>query len=170
MSGFINSDGSALVEMNTQTMARNAQVFSATTTRVLAAGALTTGASLFNPANSGKTILIFSIKMGLNNNLIAGHATLTTSDPALGTTMTVANMKAGGATSAIASTLSYVNGAATQSGTVFDFFQAVAGDFRELLSNFKVIVLPAGAANGVAVFPSIPASGYWVVTFTYAEY
>jgi len=170
MSGFINSDGSALVEMNTQTMARSGQVFSATTTRVLASGALMTGASLFNPANSGKNILVFSIKMGLNNGLVAGHATLTTTDPALGTAMNVYNMKAGGPTSAIAGTLSYVNGAATQSGNVFDFFQAPTADFREMLSNFKVILLPAGAANGVAVFPSIPASGYWAVTFTYAEY
>lgn len=170
MSGFINSDGSALVEMNTQTWARNGQAFSATTTRVLAAGALTTGVSLFNPATSGKNILIFSIKMGLNNNLIAGQITLTTVDPALGTAMNVYNMKAGGAASAIASSLSYVNGAATQSGNVFDFFQAPAGDFREALLNNKVILLPAGSANGVALFPNIPAAGYWVVTFTYAEY
>lgn len=162
----------AIVEMNLQTWTRNAQVCSATTTRLLASAAQNCGASVFNPATSGKNILIFSIKMGLNNNLIAGQVTLTTADPAFGTAMNCLNMKAGGPASVLvaANSLSYVNGAATQSGTVFDFFQAPAGDFREALLNNKVILLPAGSANGVALFPSIPASGYWVVTITYVEY
>lgn len=114
------------------------------------------GLSIFNPANSGKTIEIISIQPFSSGSTPFGTLQLTTSDPAGGAGFTgsgsAINLKAGNTTASVASlssTASGVTASITVPGTYAGRYPMTANALTELLSNGVPIILPPG--NGLVV-------------------
>ena len=66
--------------------------------------------SIFNPAASGKNILIYSLRImaaSAASNSITARLKFTTTDPAYGSAATVSNQKAGGAASTIVASCTF---------------------------------------------------------------
>src|SRR6266700_2343058 len=91
-----------IVEDQIRAWTLNSQTFSATSGKQTAAGAINAGVSLFNPAASGKTLVVHACKL-MVGNVSFNVMTLTTSDPAYGTALTVTNNRAGSGTASVAS-------------------------------------------------------------------
>lgn len=114
--------------------------------------------SLFNPAGSGKTMLIFSLKTLSSNTGGSLHQyNFTTSDPAgaAGYTGTpaihtlVPKTAAPSVASAAQTATGSTSDIGTLVGTVIEEYIPVQGVTLEILTNGTVLVLPAG--NGLAV-------------------
>lgn len=166
----------AIVENNIQNWVRSGNGYSASTGKLASAtnGNLTVGGlSIFNPAASGKNILIYRILVHVS---VAAYtqANLTTVDPAFSNTVTPQNIKAGGAGSAasVTSSANGVTASVTVSGNIFG--EAVVSSSvptMELLTNGATILLPAGSANGVAIFPTLGTAGTaWAITAQWIEF
>ncbi len=123
----------------------NGQCFSATYNQTIGAAAQGNFAlSIFNPANSGKSILIFSSKVTLNYSIYTvGNLLLNTTDPTYNTAITPANLKAGSSTASIASVTANSATTTWPSGTNIDTSFAIP----EMLTNNAAILLPPG--NGL---------------------
>jgi len=144
----------------------NGQSFSATTGKLTAAGAINAGFSIFNPAASGKTVLIYSLKYVLGNNSF-NTLNLTTTDPLFGSALTVTNNKAGTATSSIASA-TYTNSNVASSGTLNDTTGSASNTLTQIFFNGDVLVLPAG--NGAAFYLNISGANSWACTAEWIEF
>lgn len=129
----------------------NGQGFNATTGVVTAAAVGDYGLSVFNPAASGKNVLLYSMKAYNFTNSTQTFAYSTTADPALGSAPTVANLKAGGGSSVASVSYSAGNVLVPSSGTL-DAGSMPVYTIYELLTNGAVILLPAGAADGVSLY------------------
>lgn len=165
-----------ITEAMVQNLIRNAQGYQATTGRLVTAtnANLQMGMSLFNPIGSGKSIMITSAKATCQN---ASAVTVqnTTTDPAYATTITATNLKLGGTASVLTSSLTSAASGATAgiatSGSVYDATYVAATSFVELLANGNVIILPAGAANGISMFVTVTTAGNaWSFTFRWIEF
>lgn len=187
MSGFLGSDGSALIGglnplnivrgvavdtlgnvgtiSNIQQLILNGQGFSAATGKLATAtnaNLVVGGLGIFNPANSLKSLLIYSLRVSVGN---AGtcQSNLTTVDPAFGNALSAVNTKAGSAIASVAALSSSANGVAaavTPIGSMFDSFLSNTNVMLELLDNGTFILLPAGvSSNGLAVYPFVAAAG-----------
>jgi hypothetical protein len=145
----------------------NGQGFSATTGKLTAGGsAITGGLSVFNPAASGKTLLIYSIKFMIGSNNY-NQINLTTADPALGTAVSAVNMKAGSSNASVAS-CSSANTTVTPAGTMVDMTSSGTNFNMQALSNGQVFVIPAG--NGLCFYSNVAASAAWYVAFAWIEF
>lgn len=128
---------------------RNGQGYNYSTGQQTTAGAAnSTEVSLFNPAASGKSLLVYSIRVFITIASF-GQLRLITVDPAL-TAGTLQNMKPGGAGSVANFTWSVV--AQSVIGAALDSLSSNGAPNIELLTNGAVWLLPSGAANGLAVF------------------
>ncbi|MDQ2717434.1 MAG: hypothetical protein M3Z08_21270 [Chloroflexota bacterium] len=152
-----------LTEANIQNFIRSGQGFSTTTGKLTSGGTITTGLSIFNPNASGKTLLVFSIRVAVGSSNFHTIG-LTTTDPALGTAATIVNSKPGGASS-IAST-SYANTAVTPAGSTFDTFQVIASSMTEALTNGAILVVPP---NNGAVLYVATATNNWIASMKWLE-
>ena len=183
MTGYMNSDGSALVgALNpssvgqsltldalgnlkvtpggnpvtnpaiTQDQIRawiaNGQGFSASTGILnSAAGTNNYPLSVFNPNNSGKSILLYSIQVSNGSGGMTALLQLVTSNPTFTNPITPINMKAGGPSSVAAIT------AVTTSQTIAAPYEQVvtlASTTLELLTNGAVVLLPSN--NGLVAY------------------
>ncbi|GCE21611.1 hypothetical protein [Dictyobacter kobayashii] len=127
--------------------------------------------SLFNPAGSGKSILVYSLRVAASNaatNAINARLKLTTSDPAYGSQATVSNQKAGGAASAIASSCTYTTTSTTPTAP-FAMVDIGNGPL-ELLQNEQCVYLPAGSANGLTLTLETSAAGSYIISMKYVEF
>jgi hypothetical protein len=127
--------------------------------------------SIFNPSASGKTILIYSLRIMAATavaNSITARLKFTTTDPAYSSSATVSNLKAGVSASAIAASCTYVT-ANTTPVAPFAQIDSANGPF-ELLQNEQIIVLPAGAANGITLLLETYAAGSYSISAKYVEF
>ncbi len=152
-----------LVEANTQNFIRAGQGFGVTTGKQTTTGAITTGLALFNPAASGKTLLVFSARVAVASSSFHTLA-LVSSDPALGSALTGVNSRPGGAASVASA--SYSNAAVTPTGTTFDVFEALANTLTEALGGGAILALPPG--SGLALYVSTSTNN-WVASLKWLE-
>ena len=127
--------------------------------------------SIFNPSTSGKTILIYSLRVTAGSataSSIAARLKFTSSDPAYSSSATVSNLKAGAAASAIASSCTYVT---TTTSPVAPFAQIdIANGPLELLQNDQIIVLPSGTSNGITLLLETYAAASYSISGKYVEF
>lgn len=142
ISGSSSITAALITEDQIRAWIANGQGYAATTGKQTSASAVLTGLSIFNPSNSGKTIIVYSAKTGTAANAFYQLNAGITSDPALGTTATIVNLKGGGPNSIASAT--YANVAVTPAGSQVEAIQMVANNLVEFLTNGAVLVLPAG--------------------------
>jgi hypothetical protein len=149
--------------------------FAATTGKVTAPGAATLGFQLFNPANSGKNILIYSIKL---DNAAAGFDDLrqTTADVSsiagwANTAIVPVNREGGGGASIATIGYSNVNLTGGLLGSSTDTPNSTGNVPTELLTNGDCIFLPASASiNGFALYLNLTGTTVWSVGVKYLEW
>jgi hypothetical protein len=144
----------------------NGQSFSATTNKQTAAGSINAGFSIFNPAASGKTLLIYSLKYTIGNNSF-NTINFTTSDPAFGSSLTVTNNNAGSAAASIASA-TFTNTNVTSAGTINDTTGSATNTMTQVLLNGDYLVIPA--SNGCAFYANISGANAWCVSAAWIEF
>jgi hypothetical protein len=134
-------------------------------------GSVNLGLSLFNPANSGKSILVYSIRI-----FCTGYAmfflALSNIDPALGTSAVITNAMPGATPTSVASaTYTNTNLTPPVSNTILEGVQA-AGNYTacDLLSNNSIYILPKGSASGLLLFFNSSATNTWIATIKGVEY
>ncbi|MBX5455901.1 MAG: hypothetical protein IRZ31_03285 [Thermogemmatispora sp.] len=141
----------------------NGQGYSVTTGKQTSTATATTGLSLFNPSSSGKTLLVFSARVA--EAASSWHQlNLTSSDPALGTTLTPLNLKAGGPASVASASMS--NNNLTPVGSQIDTLLLVSNTTIDFLSNGTLIILPPG--NGLALYVAT-SSNSWAAVLKWLE-
>lgn len=143
----------------------NGQGFTATTGKLTAGGAITGGLSIFNPNASGKTLIIISLSYIIGNNSF-NQLNLTTSDPALGTTVSPTNNKAGSGTTSVTS-CSSANTNVTPAGTLNMSIGSASNTFTQTFTNGNVLSIPPN--NGVTFYSNLSGANSWAVTFTWVE-
>lgn len=125
---------------------------------------------VFNPAGSGKNILIYSLSISSGTAGATGMSVLltyVTADPVYGSAAVVVNARCGGVASAIASSCTFTTINQSVSGTI----QFVSSNSPvELLTNGSMVLLPAGSANGVTVFLQTYAAGIGNITAKWIEF
>lgn len=165
------------VEQMVSLAIRNGQGFSATTGRQVTAtnANLTMGMGLWNAANSGKSILLYSIRAGQQASGTSQQLNLTTANPTMGSALTSYNLNTGSATASV-TTLSYPGASATASvsiigNNIHQLFFASNVD-NEFLGNGQILLLPAGATGyGVAVYTQVATAGNaYAVTMKWIEF
>lgn len=169
----VNMGASATTPLITQDQIRawiaSGQGFTGSTGKQNApASTATYGLSVFNPAGSGKTLLLFSLKAvyaGANNTHLV---TLTATDPALGNTGLVTNNKAGSGITSVAST-TYATANQSIAGSTHDYVQTAQNGTLEVFTNGDVVLLMPG--YGLAFWMNITsAGGNWGVTASWIEF
>ena len=143
----------------------NGQGFTATTGKLTAGSAITGGLSVFNPNASGKTLIILSLSYIIGNNSF-NQVNLTTSDPALGTSVSATNNKAASATASVAS-CSSSNTNVTPAGTLNMSIGSASNAFTQALANGNVLVIPPN--NGIAFYSNLSGTNSWAVTLSWVE-
>lgn len=135
-----------------------------------AAGTTNNPLCIFNPAASGKSILIYSLSLSSGTagaNSIAALLQYVTVDPAYETPAVIVNARAGGAASTIAASCTFT---AVDQSPVGSFARFVVSTQPiELLTHGSVIYLPAGSAHGVTVFLQTYAAGIGNITAHWIE-
>ncbi|WP_126598559.1 hypothetical protein [Dictyobacter aurantiacus] len=124
--------------------------------------------SLFNPAASGKNILVYSLRVAASAGGINARVKMTGSDPAYGSAATVSNQKAGGSASAIAASCTYSTSSTAPTGPFA--LADIGSGALELLQNEQCLLLPAGSSNGLTLTLETSAAGSYVSSIKYVEY
>lgn len=194
MTNFVNADGSALmgalnpagigqalqmdgggnlqVQDWVHTLTQQGKAYSATTGLLNSTGGTNNyPLSIFNPAGSGKNILIYALHISSGTssaNSISVFVQNTTSNPAYATTANIINARLGGAASAIATSCTFTTTSQTLNGPYMQV--EVSTSPIELLLNGALILLPAGTANGVTVFLQTYAAGFNTITARWLEF
>lgn len=129
------------------------------------------GLSIFNPANSGKNILIYSVKIFYTNYAMFFLA-LSGADPALGSAAFITNARPGSAITSMASA-TYTNTSLTPpaNNAILEGAQA-AGNYtlNDILTNNSVYILPKGSAAGLLLFFNSPSTNTWIATIKGVEF
>jgi hypothetical protein len=141
----------AITEDQIRAWIANGQGFSASTGMLnSASGTNNYALSIFNPNNSGKNILIYSIQVANGSGGMTALLQRVTSDPGF-TAVTPLNAKLGGGNSAIAGHVTQATSNQTLLGN-FDQVVTLAGTMMELLTNGACILLPSGSNNGIVQY------------------
>lgn len=199
MSGFTGNDGSQLIgglnpsgivqagivdawgrfitedQIRAYTLSGNA--YSVTTGKLSApSGGNTLGWQLFNPANSGKTLLIYSLIL-IYNSAALHDIRMTTADVSgvitnwTNVAVTPVNNKGGGAASVATSGYSNSGLSGGLSGSSRETTGTQNSGPVEILTNGECIVLPAtNSINGVAIYVTSGGANSWAVTAEYLEF
>lgn len=151
MSGFTSSSGASITTDQIREWIANGQGFSASTGILnSASGTNNYALSVFNPNNSGKSILVYSIQVANGSGGMTALLQRVTSDPGF-TVVTPLNAKAGGGASAIAGHVAQATSNQSLSGT-YDQVIAIASTTIELLTNGAALVLPNGSNQGLVQY------------------
>lgn len=152
-------DTSTIPQADYTKLMLNGQGFTAVSALITGANTAYYGMSIFNPSNSGKSILITHFMVVIQAASTNFSAFFTTTDPALTTVLTPLNLKRGGAASVASVTVNAGadNVASLPGSGKFRETVTVAGYECDILKNGSVILLPAGAANGVTLYLYNPA-------------
>ncbi len=147
----------------------NGQAFSASTGMLnSASGTNNYALSIFNPNNSGKNILVYSIQVANGSGGITAILQRVTSDPAF-TAVTPLNAKLGGSASAIAGHVSQATSNQTLSGA-YDQVITLASTTMELLINGAAILLPNGGNNGLVTYIQTYSAAINSILMRWVEY
>jgi hypothetical protein len=194
MTNFVNADGSALIGgLNPVGVGQALQVdgggnlqvqdwvhaltlqgkaFSGTTGLLNSAtGTNTYPLSIFNPANSGKSILIYALHASSGTssaNSVTVFVQNTTVNPGYGSAANVVNARMGGAASAIAASCTFTT-ISQVIGSPYMLLE-VSTNPIELLLNGATILLPSGSANGITLFLQTYAAGFNNITARWLEF
>lgn len=136
--------------------------------------------SIFNPSNSGKNVIIYSIRINSQTSSVGSDNAIntTTSDPSGTTgylqTFSAINQGAGTLSSVVSLSATSTAGAATTvtaTGTVVDLFGSTSNASTELLSNGAIFFLPNGLAKGISIFEHVSTVGnVFGATLRWIEY
>ncbi len=143
----------AITEDQIRAWITNGQGFSASTGILnSAAGTNNYPLSVFNPNNSGESILLYSIQVSNGSGGMTALLQLVTSNPAFANQITPINMKAGGPNSALPAAA--ITATTTNQALVTPYEQVVtlASATLELLTNGAAILLPNGSNNGLVAY------------------
>jgi len=158
----------AITEDQIRAWIANGQGFSASTGILnSAAGTNNYPLSVFNPNNSGKSVLIYSIQVSNGSGGMTALLQLVTSNPSFTNPITPINMKAGGPNSVAAVT------AATTSQTIAAPYEQVvtlASTTLELLTNGAAILLPNGSNNGIVQYVQTYSAAINAVLVRWVEF
>ncbi len=194
MTNFVNADGSALmgalnpagigqalqvdgsgnlqVQDWVHTLTLQGKAYSATTGLLNSTGGTNSyPLSIFNPASSGKNVLIYALHISSGTssaNSISVFVQNTTSNPTYATAANVLNARLGGAASALAASCTFTTTSQTLNGPYMQV--EVSTGPIELLLNGALILLPAGSANGITVFLQTYAAGFNTITARWLEF
>lgn len=161
----LSQSNPVITENNILNWIRNGQGFVASPTQQTSGGTLTIGYSIWNASNSGKTVVIYSLRIGLQTSNYSSMY-LTTANPALSNTLTPSNSKPGSGISSVA-TVTWQNTATSSSGTFFEQIITPGSAITEMLSASEEIDLPPG--NGLLLL--VPtASSNWTVVGKWVEF
>lgn len=128
------------------------------------------GLAIFNPASSGKNVLIYRATQTLTAGNALTELRYNSADFALGTAVTPANMRAGGA-AGVATGSSAASAATGGVGTLVGGMQSIANTSLELLQSNTRILLPNGAqANGFELLCNTSAAGTLYLAIYWVEY
>lgn len=165
----LDSLGGLIVSLASLGPISNAQGFLSTTGQMNSANATVDApTSLFNPANSGKSILITSWTVSSGTGSLVGFMYFVTTDPAYANSLLIRNAKAGGAASVVSGT--FVNTNQSAPGTGLEFRRVYNNYFTELIPNGFGILLPAGSAHGVVTMMETYASGIGSQSIAHIEF
>ena len=143
----------AITEDQIRAWIANGQGFSATTGILnSAAGTNNYPLSVFNPDNSGKSILLYSVQVSNGSGGQTALLQLVTSNPAFTTQVTPINMKAGGPNSTLPATAITTTTTSQTIAAPYEQVATLAGTTLELLSNGAAILLPSGSNNGLVAY------------------
>ncbi len=123
---------------------------------------------VFNPATSGKNILLYSIRAVTGTSSMTTFLQSVTTDPAFASAAAVTNAKLGGPASALATTCTF----ASTSQTLTPPYNQVEVSTQplELLSNGHALLLPNGSAQGVMIFLQTYTAGFNSLTARWIEF
>jgi hypothetical protein len=149
----------------------NGQGFSATIGLFTSgAGTNNYGLSIFNPNNSGKNILIYSVQAANGSGGATALLQLVTSNPAFSQQVAPINQLAGGPASVLPATdVTWANSNQSLSGS-FEQVATLASGTLELLTNGAAILLPNGSNNGLAAYLQTYAAGINSLLARWIEY
>lgn len=150
-SAFSNSNP-LLTELNIQNWVRSGQAYATTTGNYTSTASTRPGLSIFNPSTSGKSLLIWSLHFYHSATIGDHRLNLTTSDPALGTSPTISNLKGQGQAASVATVSSNTTSNTTMIGTTIDVLESTTSPMGAFEFLEYPILLPAGTANGVVVY------------------
>jgi hypothetical protein len=192
MTGFMNADGSALVGGltsagigqalqidplgNVATQAWMQATLQQGKGYMASCGLLNVAAGnyplcIFNPANSGKNILLYSLRTSSGTasvNSISVFLQTVTSNPAYASTAIITGSKLGGSASVIAATCTF---SGTSQTLTAPYLQVeVSTTPVELFVNGSTLLLPNGSAMGATIFVQTYASGFSSITARWIEF
>ena len=126
--------------------------------------------AVFNPSNSGKNLLIFSVAISANIQFIQAYITYQTSNPNFASSISPSNMKMGGA--GTVATCTTTSSSVSIVGTGLDTAVFAIAPRTELLSNAAAILLPSGSANAIIGWIQITNSTAtnYAITIRWIEY
>jgi hypothetical protein len=125
--------------------------------------------AVFNPASSGKNVLIYSIRISTGTGSSNGFLQVITTNPAYSSTALVTNKRLGGAASVIATNCTFTSTAQTLNPP-YVRVELLTAYPAELLSNGSAILLPNGSANGLVAWITTFNGGYSSITIEWIEY
>src|SRR5271157_152582 len=163
--GFVDDHGSAITVDKIRDWIANGQGFAASYSQSASSGNY--AFSIFNPSNSGKSILIISNRIIYDyaSSNTSGSIILNTSDPGY-TAITPVNLKAGSSISSVASVSANTATTSWPSGTTLDG-GVVANS--EYLTNNTAILLPPGHGFAEAIYIG-GSSKMYAYTAKWVEY
>jgi hypothetical protein len=126
--------------------------------------------SMFNPNNSSKSVVLYSIQVANGSGGATALLQLVTSNPAFANQVTPINMKAGGPSSALpaaAITAATINQAIA---APYEQVVTLASTTLELLTNGATILLPNGSNNGLVAYVQTYAVAINSILMRWVEY
>ncbi len=194
MANFVNADGSALIgALNPQgggqalqsdgngnlqiqdwirLLTLQGKAYSGTTGLLNSVtGTNTYPLCIFNPANSGKNILLYDLHVSSGTsaaNSISVFVQSVTSNPAYSSAASVSNARVGGPASAIAASCTFTTSSQTISAPYMQV--EISTNPVQLLLNGSTILLPNGSAGGITVFLQTYAAGFNNITARWLEF
>jgi hypothetical protein len=125
--------------------------------------------SIFNPSNSGKSVLIISAYVTGTTTAFQAYAFPTTTDPAYASSPTLLNRKPGG--SASVASASYTTTSQTlPSTTPIVVISSGSNNPYELFVNLVGYLLPSGSANGITIWNVPTGASKWASTVVWIEF
>ena len=161
-------NGAASIQDWIRTLILQGKVFSTTTGKLTSPASGTLGMSLFMPGTANKNLLIisaFALSASSTQNV---QINTQSSDPALGTTPTIVNMRGGGSSSS--ASVSYNNTGVTAAGTEFRHGTISGNTGVEFFPLPFVYFVPSGTAGGVTLYYTVSSSVSYGMNLMWAEF
>lgn len=164
----VDSAGNLLVQQWGQAMNAGGSAFMASN-GLINAGAGNYPLAVFNPATSGKNILVYSIRLSTGTGSSNGFLQTVTGNPAFASAAVITNKRLGGPGSAIAASCTFA--AASQSlSAPYTKVEMLTAYPTELLSNTSTLLLPNGSASGIIAWITTFSGGYSSITIEWIEF